>query len=1094
MQDHQELLKDYALHGNEGAFRDLVSRYVDLVYSVALRRLNGDTHLAQDAVQMVFCDLAKKARQLTSVPMLGGWLHRHTCFVSSTIQRTEQRRQTREQWTVSMNELHQAADENESQIKTVLDEAIDKLESNDRQAVILRFFEKQTLRNVGTILGITEDAAQKRVSRALEKLRGLLSERGITMSITGLSSMLESKAITAAPSSLANHVSQLALENALKSLPFSFLPTMLEKITLKTGLAAVALLTVMAFLLTRNSEKNTASGPVSEQSVTAPQVSNIQEENAQVSSVTAPPSTIAVKAEETSLGDRMELKVLDKKTASPISGAAIRYHAWEGEERTNHDYITNDQGIALIDVPFDTITRLELVTRIDGYADTSLNWYTDRGEWIPLFYTVQLDEAVPISGTVVDHKKQPMSGAIVGFGNKHETKISTDRESHDFKWIEVETDTNGRWHINRIASELIPHIYGSAKHPSYVGSEYKYVNETSEMEEQLRSGTFQFSLRPAGGVYGTVKTSDGIPIGDAHVLIGKFGESNSRTTKTAADGSFELLGCLPGKNLATASAPGFTPKTIRIDINNDMSPIQIVLEPAKKLFLKVVDALDRPIPNASIWSHSIESIVDLNSSEPPVTQVMFRETTDQDGRAVWSEPPNEEMPFGARASGHMEIRDILAKPDGTEYIITLPPAVVIYGTVRDAETLNSVDTFTIEAGIPGPNQHLESRIHWSRIGRHSARFGGGTFRHSFEEPLAIGLPNPGYVLRFDADGYSPYVTRAIKPDEGEVAFDILLENGEDRIIQALLPNEEPAVNADVKFISDGEPLEISNGRLPRETNKAVESTNPEGEFQLNYDHSIKEILIVHPDGIAMVSPQQARKTGKVQLLPWARIEGQYVSETLKDGMEMIVQQLTPSNNFIQLAPEPGSKLDSTGQFIIEKVPPGHHRLMLRSRTDSPQMGSWNFTPLTTLDISPGSTLNILITGHTVTFQLSLPPSLNLDQDTMILAGMHTDQPEVPQELGDNIEERIAWASQPEIRSKFFDVKKAHFQKNTQDTWVANHVMAGDYILEITVQERLKASNSFTIVAKHEYALNVPENSTSTRLDLGTLILKPVEEE
>jgi hypothetical protein len=55
-------------------------------------------------------------------------------------------------------------------------------------------------------------------------------------------------------------------------------------------------------------------------------------------------------------------------------------------------------------------------------------------------------------------------------------------------------------------------------------------------------------------------------------------------------------------------------------------------------------------------------------------------------------------------------------------------------------------------------------------------------------------------------------------------------------------------------------------------------------------------------------------------------------------------------------------------------------------------------------------------------------------------------------------------------------------------------MAGDYILEITVQERLKASNSFTIVAKHEYALTVPENSTSTRLDLGTLILKPVEEE
>jgi len=181
-----------------------------------------------------------------------------------------------------------------------------------------------------------------------------------------------------------------------------------------------------------------------------------------------------------------------------------------------------------------------------------------------------------------------------------------------------------------------------------------------------------------------------------------------------------------------------------------MSPIQIVLEPAKKLFLKVVDAFDRLIPNADVWSHSIESFVDLNSSESPMIQAYFRETSNQDGRAVWNEPPNEEIPFGARASGHMEVRNVLAKPDGTEYIIKLPPAVVVYGTVRDAATLNPVETFTMEAGIPPPNDHRESSIHWSRIGRHSARFGGGTFRHSFEEPLGIGLPNPGYILRFNA--------------------------------------------------------------------------------------------------------------------------------------------------------------------------------------------------------------------------------------------------------------------------------------------------------------------------------------------------------
>ena len=214
--------------------------------------------------------------------------------------------------------------------------------------------------------------------------------------------------------------------------------------------------------------------------------------------------------------DRMELKIQDKQNNTPVAGATIRYHAWESDEQTSKDYITNDQGIVLIDVPFETISRMELITRVNGYADTRMNWYTDRGEWIPLFYTVQLDEAVPIGGIVMDHRGQPVSGAKVGFGQDDEMIASTDRETHEFRWIEVETDTNGRWQIDRIASELIPHIHGSAKHPSHVRSDSGYVSRTPEMEEKLRSKTYEFRLRPAGSVHGTVMTGDGTPISDAH--------------------------------------------------------------------------------------------------------------------------------------------------------------------------------------------------------------------------------------------------------------------------------------------------------------------------------------------------------------------------------------------------------------------------------------------------------------------------------------------------------------------------------------------------------------------------------------------------
>ena len=86
MTDPCQLLRDYTENGSETAFRELVARYIDLVYSVAVRRAGDDPHLAEDIVQTVFTDLARKARTLRHESMLGGWLHRHACFVSSTMQ------------------------------------------------------------------------------------------------------------------------------------------------------------------------------------------------------------------------------------------------------------------------------------------------------------------------------------------------------------------------------------------------------------------------------------------------------------------------------------------------------------------------------------------------------------------------------------------------------------------------------------------------------------------------------------------------------------------------------------------------------------------------------------------------------------------------------------------------------------------------------------------------------------------------------------------------------------------------------------------------------------------------------------------------
>jgi RNA polymerase sigma factor (sigma-70 family) len=217
MTDSQQLLAEYAKTGSEPAFRELVTRYVDLVYSAAVRMVNGDTHLAEDISQTVFTDLAQKARTLSSEVMLGGWLHRHTCYVAAKALRTERRRQTRERLSVEMNELSQSAEVNLAMVAPILDEAINELGDEDRKAILLRFFETRDFRSIGESLGSTEEAARKRVARALDKMHAHLGKRGFALSLAALTGAMAGGVSTAAPLGLAASISAKALVSGAAS-------------------------------------------------------------------------------------------------------------------------------------------------------------------------------------------------------------------------------------------------------------------------------------------------------------------------------------------------------------------------------------------------------------------------------------------------------------------------------------------------------------------------------------------------------------------------------------------------------------------------------------------------------------------------------------------------------------------------------------------------------------------------------------------------------------------------------------------------------------------------------------------------------------
>jgi RNA polymerase sigma factor (sigma-70 family) len=205
------LIRAYCADRSEEAFRILVERYLPAVWSTARRVVNGDAALAEDVAQEVFSRLAQNAHRLKPPIVLGGWLHRHSCFIAQNALRAATRRRARELTAVSMNA---EADDPWPHLAPQIDAALETLSSSDRDAVVLRFFEKHGFSSIGRALGMSEDAARMKISRALEKLRCLLGRRTAAVTVVALIALLNEHAVGASPSGLPAQIVESALTRA----------------------------------------------------------------------------------------------------------------------------------------------------------------------------------------------------------------------------------------------------------------------------------------------------------------------------------------------------------------------------------------------------------------------------------------------------------------------------------------------------------------------------------------------------------------------------------------------------------------------------------------------------------------------------------------------------------------------------------------------------------------------------------------------------------------------------------------------------------------------------------------------------------------
>jgi RNA polymerase sigma factor (sigma-70 family) len=215
MSDDMMLVREFAANQSEPAFAALVERHIGLVHSAGLRQV-GDAHLAEEITQAVFIILARKAASLGPKTVLSAWLYRATRYAATDALRARRRRQTRELEAHMQSILNQPDTDTEAwaQLAPLLDDALAELGETDRAALVLRFFENKTAREIAGALRMEEAAAQKRVARALEKLRAIFVKRGVTLTATVIAGAVAANSVQAAPAGLAVKVSVIAAKGA----------------------------------------------------------------------------------------------------------------------------------------------------------------------------------------------------------------------------------------------------------------------------------------------------------------------------------------------------------------------------------------------------------------------------------------------------------------------------------------------------------------------------------------------------------------------------------------------------------------------------------------------------------------------------------------------------------------------------------------------------------------------------------------------------------------------------------------------------------------------------------------------------------------
>lgn len=739
--DDCQLINEYAQSGSESAFRTLVERHLNLVRSCALRHVN-DPSLADEVAQAVFILLARKAHTLKKGVVLPGWLFRTTRFVASRALRTEYRRQQRDQEAFAMQHST-PSDDTWKRIAPLLDDALEHLGNTDRNAILLRFLQDRNHKEVGQALGLSEEAARKRVDRALEKLRGFFVKHGFTLSATMLASALVANAAKASPAPLINSISSAAVVGG-SAAATTVLPALVAETlaawrwaklkfagaTVASGVIAICLV----WLIQQSPTSADTNSQAAVKTADASQTNGTRKQDPFFS----PPS-----ANRVAKGKALLFRVVAKDTEEPIANAKLAINSVYNEKWENRfDLSTDANGTCPVPLP-NGLGRLDVGVIASGWAARYATWITEP---IPGEYTLRLERVTnSIGGWLRDKEGRPVANAEVwiqfdGTGDASWRETPRERIGVFQKVPMAKSDRDGHWTATIIPTQN-PGFELEATHPDFattaIASRHEYIKGGKDVPE-LWAGTLVTTMNRSLTLTGRVTDETGRPIIGAQ-LAHQPQSTESLIVKTEADGRFVIPKLKPEKFDFVVTAEGFAPEYREVDAKSGMEPMEVKLQPGALLKLLVVDDHAVPLPGARVvleqWG-ARRHVLDWESK------------TDADGRIEWnSADPRNTLQLCAVKSGWCYNRSVNVVANGQEHTITMERALILSAHVTDADTGEAISAFN---AFPGCGEGSGESV-WRRG---STKKGvNGDVKITFDE-----TEKPWRVC-IEAEGYLPFTSK-----------------------------------------------------------------------------------------------------------------------------------------------------------------------------------------------------------------------------------------------------------------------------------------------------------------------------------------------